>query len=209
MGNPNQPWSTGQQPSWNGTDWEARPPQAGPPQQPWGAPPPGWAPQPGWSPGPGAAPVGRRSPVLPVLGASVALVALVASLLPFYRVEITDGSFLEYSGWQQRFTGPDFGGDSLFLAHGLALLLACGVLVAGAVVLLAGRGRPVGAALLATGAGMVLGSAVYLVADVVSAVTQEDGRSSVGAGGWLLVLAGLGSVAVLVLALRAVAAGSR
>jgi hypothetical protein len=147
--------------------------------------------------------------VLPVLGLAVAVVALLSSVLPYYRIEVSDENSLEYTGWQQRFTGPDIGNDSVFLAHGLALLLACGVLVAGAIVLLASRARPLGAALLATGAGMVACYTFFVLADAVNTAVQDSDRSSVTAGGWLLVLVGLASVAVLVLALRAVSTAAR
>jgi hypothetical protein len=147
--------------------------------------------------------------VLPVLGIAAAVVALLSSVLPYYRIEVSEDNSLEYTGWQQRFTGPDFGSDSTFLAHGIALLLACGVLVAGAVVLLASRARALGAALLATGAGMVVGYTVFVLADVVNTAVQDSSPASVAVGGWLLTVVGIASVVVLVLALRAVSAAGR
>jgi hypothetical protein len=139
--------------------------------------------------------------VLPLLAVAVAVVALVASLLPYYRIEVTEDSTVEYTGWQQRYSGPSLPDDSLFLAHGITLLLACAVLVAGAVVVLAARARPIGTGLLATGAGMVLSYTVFLLADLVNAAAEETSATSSGPGTWLLTLAGLGCIALVVLSL--------
>ncbi|WP_369139088.1 hypothetical protein [Modestobacter versicolor] len=144
-----------------------------------------------------------------MLGLVTAVLALVASVLPYHRTEITADGALEYTGWVQRFTGTGLGGEAVVLVHGVALLLACAVLVAGAVAVLASGARPFGLALLATGAGMLVCYVVFVTADVVSAVSQEFGATTVGPGTWLLALAGLESVTVLLLAFRGVARTDR
>jgi hypothetical protein len=146
---------------------------------------------------------------VPVLGIVTAVLALVASVLPYHRTVVTEDGALEYTGWVQRFTGPDLGGDPVVLVHGVALLLACAVLVAGAVAVLASGPGPFGLALLATGAGMLVCYVVFVTADVVGAVSQEFGTTTVGPGTWLLALAGLEAVAVLLLAFRSIGRGAR
>lgn len=147
--------------------------------------------------------------VLSWLAIGAAVVALAGSFLPFVRsvYDPDSGTGYEASGWREHYSG-DFGLDPRFLLTGLVLALACGVLVAGALLVLRSRSRVLGLGLQVAGAGMVTAYALTVLAQVL--MTLDGGQdSTIGAGLYLVVLAAIGCVVVLVLGLRELVAATR
>ena len=236
MANPDQPTPAGPPspqppPGWAAPGWGAQPPQHGQHPQtaqhgqyPQPAPyaPTGSYQQPPYQPSPyqqtgqqtgqqpSQQPGGRSvAGVLSWLAIGAAVVALAGSFLPFVRsvYDPDSGTGYEASGWREHYSG-DFGLDPRFLLTGLVLALACGVLVAGALLVLRSRSRVLGLGLQVAGAGMVTAYALTVLAQVL--MTLDGGQdSTIGAGLYLVVLAAIGCVGVLVLGLRELVAATR
>lgn len=232
MANPDQPTPAGPPspqppPGWAAPGWGAQPPQHGQHPQtaqhgqyPQPAPyaPTGSYQQSPYQPSPyqqtgqqpSQQPGGRSvAGVLSWLAIGAAVVALAGSFLPFVRsvYDPDSGTGYEASGWREHYSG-DFGLDPRFLLTGLVLALACGVLVAGALLVLRSRSRVLGLGLQVAGAGMVTAYALTVLAQVL--MTLDGGQdSTIGAGLYLVVLAAIGCVVVLVLGLRELVAATR
>ena len=169
-----------------------------PGQQPWGQqpPPPAWSPQqgpPGWGPAPAAGPTGS-TPLL-VLGLVTAVLGLLGTVLP--SVDYPNG--IGYYGPLLQ----SFGDGVQFLAGGLVLLAAVGLLVAGALV--QRRRSGLGTGLLLVGGGMVAEAGVSQLFALLQAAVATSLDASPAVGGILLSLAGCTAVAVVVVGLVRVA----